>query len=289
MQTALLEAALQKYFSYSFKIDSIRSNGGDNISDSFCIASAGKLYFLKFNSSQIACDLFEKEISSLQLLQITKTFKIPNIICNGNYSEGSFLLLEYISEGNATIEYWQKAGEQLAALHQNTNTSFGLNYNNYIGSLPQNNKQHQRFYDFFVYERLEPLVRLAEKKGYFSCANTDEFESIYTKLPRILPEEVPALLHGDLWSGNIFSDTDKNPVIFDPAVYYGNREAELAFTTLFGGFDKKYYEAYHSAFQMVSGYEEIFGIYNLYPLLVHLHLFGNSYLKPILQTLKKYA
>jgi fructosamine-3-kinase len=289
MQTALLEAALQQHFSYSFTIDTIHPIGSVSTNVSFRITSAKKDFFLKFNSSLIASDVFAKEISGLQLLQNTETFKIPNVICNGKYSEGSFLLLEFISEVNATIEYWQKAGEQLAALHQHNSTCFGLEHDNYIGNLPQSNKQHKRFYDFFVFERLDPLVRLGEKKGYFSCTNTDEFESIYTKLPRLLPNEAPALLHGDLWSGNIFSGINNNPVMFDPAVYYGNREAELAFTTLFGGFDKTFYNAYQSAFPMVSGYEERFAVYNLYPLLVHLHLFGSSYLNPILQTLKKYT
>jgi protein-ribulosamine 3-kinase len=289
MQNALLEAALQNHFRSSFKISSISPISGGSINYCYCIVSGNQKYFLKYNEAEIAADLFAKEMLGLQLLQSTQTFKIPEIIYNGNYAEGSFLLLEYLEKHNASTEYWQKAGEQLAALHQHTATSYGLEYDNYIGSLPQSNKQYARFYDFFVYERLEPLVRLGEKNGYFSCSNTDQFESIYTQLPRLLPHESPALLHGDLWSGNIFSDSNKQPVIFDPAVYYGNREAELAFTTLFDKFHQSFYEAYNSALPMQNGYEERFPLYNLYPLLVHLHLFGSSYLQPILQTLKRFA
>jgi fructosamine-3-kinase len=109
------------------------------------------------------------------------------------------------------------------------------------------------------------------------------------RLPHLLPQEKPALLHGDLWNGNIFSDEKNNPVIFDPAIYFGNKEAELAFTKLFGGFDNVFYDAYFQENPLLPGYEKRFAIYNLYPLLVHLHLFGESYYAQIIKTLKQFA
>jgi fructosamine-3-kinase len=174
-------------------------------------------------------------------------------------------------------------------MHRITCNFFGLSFNNYIGSLPQSNKLHKSFIDFFIYERLEPLVRLAERKKIFSCSDTDYFENLYVRLPHLLPQEKPALLHGDLWNGNIFSDEKNNPVIFDPAIYFGNKEAELAFTKLFGGFDNVFYDAYFQENPLLPGYEKRFAIYNLYPLLVHLHLFGESYYAPIIKTLKQFA
>lgn len=289
MNTALLQNILQEALQVNIVTFNATLVGGGCINDTYRITINQQSYFLKHNIAENAADMFHKEAEALRFLASKNIFRIPRVIYSGSIENGKFLLLEYINSNAPNKAYWHSAGEQLAQLHTITNGYFGLNYNNYIGSLPQSNKQHQLFSNFFIYERLEPLVRQGEKKKFFTCSDTDYFENLYVKLPNLLPEEKPALLHGDLWNGNIFPDENNVPVIFDPAIYYGNREAELAFTTLFGGFHNSFYEAYIQANPLQAGYAERFAIYNLYPLLVHLHLFGNSYYAPIIKTLKQFA
>ena len=289
MNIALLRNTLQEALQTAIATFEVAPVGGGCINNTYRVTINQQNYFLKYNTADYAKDMFQKEANALNFLSAQHIFRIPQVICSGTVEDNSFLLLEYINSTAPNKKFWQKAGAQLAQLHAVTQTTFGLDCDNYIGSLPQSNKQHKSFCNFFIYERLEPLLRLGEKKKLFSCSDTDYFENLYMKLPALLPDEKPALLHGDLWSGNIFSDTNHNPVIFDPAMYFGNREAELAFTTLFGGFDNAFYDAYFQENPLPPGYEKRIAIYNLYPLLVHLHLFGISYYAPIIKTLKQFA
>ncbi len=262
---------------------------GGCINHCFRVETSDGVFFLKYNTAKYAADMFEKESAGLELLASAKTIRIPKVIATGISENTAYLILEYVEKGNASKLFWETAGQQLAHLHQNHADSFGLAHDNYIGSLPQQNNRHKNFIDFFVHERIEPQLRLAERKGYFNCSDTDRFESLYIKIRSLLPAEPPALLHGDLWSGNIFADNTQNPVLVDPAVFYGNREQEIAFTMLFGGFDEAFYESYQAALPLQKNFSERKDIYNLYPLLVHLNLFGASYLPEISAILKQYS
>ena len=165
---------------------------------------------------------------------------------------------------------------------------FGLDHSNYMGALRQDNTPSDRFVDFFIHRRLQPQVGLAVKEGLLDHSAVAHFERLYTRLPDIFPVEPPSLLHGDLWSGNFLADESGEPVLIDPAVYYGHRSIDLAMTTLFGGFARPFYESYAYHYPFPPNFQEQWDICNLYPLLVHLNLFGQSYLGKILHTIRRF-
>ncbi len=193
--------------------------------------------------------------------------------------------------GNAGIGAINSAGSEINSADNaiNANTSFfGLDHDNYMGSLPQQNTQSPVWTNFFIRCRLEPQVRLAVEKGLLETSALRHFERLYQALPAIFPEEAPSLLHGDLWSGNFLCDENSRPVLIDPAVYFGHRSMDLAMTTLFGGFEKSFYESYAYHFPFPANYRELWEICNLYPLLIHLNLFGESYRRKILYTIQRF-
>jgi fructosamine-3-kinase len=155
-----------------------------------------------------------------------------------------------------------------------------------MGSLKQSNKKHTTWSAFFVEERLKKQVSLSS--GYFSTSDHTAFERLYGRLDKLLPVESPAMLHGDLWGGNYMVASDGKPCLIDPAVYYGHREADIAMTTLFGGFDDSFYTSYDQEYRLEKGWQERLDIFKLYPLLIHLNLFGSGYLESILSILRRF-
>lgn len=260
---------------------------GGCISNAIKLTAKNKSYFLKWKNGSL--DMFEKEFFGLRLLEKLGKLKIPETYCVGELDEKGYLLMEYIDQGPANRAYWERLGNGLAQLHKITNTDYGLGHDNYIGSLCQHNRQGKTWSEFFINQRLIPQIELAHSKGLIDSRTLKLFETIYLKIPQLIPEEKPALLHGDLWSGNIHCGPNSEPYLIDPAVYYGHREAELAFTKLFSGFDYLFYENYENSFPLTLGHQSRTDLFNLYPLLVHLNLFGSSYLSSILSTLKNYA
>lgn len=238
--------------------------------------------FLKWNRTADP-DMFEKEVTGLKLLREAETgLRVPEVLLQGTLKGGTgYLLLEFIEDGRPGNQSAQNFGEQLAALHEHRGESFGLDEDNYIGRLPQSNSRHSDWINFFIDERMEPQLQMAMDSGKFRSSIAGAFNNMYRKLDEIFPADRPSLLHGDLWGGNYFYDTDGNAVIYDPAVYYGHREIELAFTHLFGGFSSAFYEAYDGVLPREPGFEQRKDIYNLYPLLVHTNLFGGSYARQV--------
>lgn len=169
----------------------------------------------------------------------------------------------------------------MANLHQQKSKKFGLDYANYMGQLLQTNTFSTNFSDFFIENRLKPQVKLAYNSAKFSKKNVDQIEKLYKKLPEIFPTENPCAVHGDLWSGNFMCSKNQNAILIDPAVYYGHREIDLAMTTLFGGFSTVFYNHYKEIYPLEKGFNNRKDFYNLYPLLIHLNLFGSSYLRSI--------
>jgi fructosamine-3-kinase len=198
------------------------------------------------------------------------------------------LILEYIDPGNPAKNYWETLGQALAVLHSHTQPKFGLQFNNYIGSLPQSNTLTASGISFFFEQRLLPQAGMALYKGLLAKQAYDALFRLYDRLPQIFPHERPALLHGDLWSGNVMVTETGQPALIDPAVYYGFRESDLAFTKLFGGFDQRFYSAYNEAFPLEDGFDDRVAIYNLYPLLVHVNLFGSGYVSGVERVLKQF-
>ena len=260
---------------------------GGNINTAAQVFSSEGLFFVKWNPEE-RVDMFEWEARGLDLLRSTEAIYIPEVIGYGKYRDKTYLVLEYIDPVVPKSNYWESFGQSLALLHSHTQSKFGLHFDNYIGSLPQSNTLTDNGITFYIEQRLQPQAGMALYKGLISKELYAKFQKLYVRLPDLLPVERPALLHGDLWSGNVMVNEQGDAALIDPAVYYGLREAELAFTTLFGGFDERFYDAYDEAFPMEDGFQERIPIYNLYPLLVHLNLFGTGYLSGIERVLNRF-
>jgi len=263
------------------------SVGGGSINDTYKIQTTGDAFFLKVNSAKKFPDMFEREFVSLYYLEKASAIRVPEFVGIGQKEDISFILMSFIEKGQSGPNFWRDFGQNLAAIHRNTNDKFGFEMDNYIGSLPQRNKWEDNWPDFFIHKRLESLVKNARDKGEIDGEISRQFDKLYVKLESFFPEESPALIHGDLWSGNFMSDTDGNPVIFDPAVYFGHREMDIGMSKLFGGFSHDFYEAYNDAFPMEKGWQERIEVANLYPLLVHVILFGGSYKYDVERILKR--
>jgi fructosamine-3-kinase len=261
-------------------------SGGD-INTAAQVFSSEGVFFVKWNQAERQ-DMFETEAKGLDLLRQTDALFIPKVIGYGQQADKSYLILEYIDSGTPGKDYWDKLGQSLAELHSHTQPKFGLNFANYIGSLPQTNTPTVNGPEFFFEQRLLPQAGMALYKGLLSKEVYDALFRLRDRLPDLLPNERPALLHGDLWSGNVMVTEEGQPALIDPAVYYGFREADLAFTKLFGGFDQRFYDAYDEAFPLTDGFEERIAIYNLYPLLVHVNLFGSGYVSGVERVLKQF-
>jgi fructosamine-3-kinase len=258
-----------------------------------CIHRATKIetpageFCLKYNTSAAAVQ-FAREAKGLELLSENSDLIIPEVFFTGVISDFAVILMSYIEPGRRRKDYWQSLGEKLGGLHAHHDEKFGLNEDNFIGSLTQINRRTE-IWEVLFRDRIEKLLLDAEKKGISVIQTGKQFEKLYPKLPSLLPKEKPSLLHGDLWPGNLLIAGNGEPALIDPAVHFGHREAEIAFTTLFGRFDEEFYESYFSVSPSPPGWEERIPVYNLYPLMVHLVLFGESYLPEIEFTLRKYA
>lgn len=260
-----------------------------------CINHGGELvtdkgsYFLKWNDAHRYTGMFGAESKGLTLLDSAKCIHIPKVVLVDEVEDKQFIVMEFVRAAHPKKNYWALLGERLAQLHRNTNTQFGLDHDNYIGSLHQSNFFHKDWIQFFIEQRLDKQVSLAERNSRMEKGQRSRFATLYKKLPELLPAENPALLHGDLWSGNVMVNEKGEPCLIDPAVYFGHREIELAFTRLFGGFGSEFYEAYVASFPLLPGFTDRVDIYNLYPLMVHVNLFGGGYLQQAERILKRYT
>lgn len=265
-------------------INSIVPVGGGSINNTYKVTTSNKVYFVKVNKI-IPNDFFEKEAEGLGLLSQTGKIRIPEVIfCTCN-----LLILEFIERGRESKAFWCNLGFRLAEIHKVTTSSFGLSTDNYIGSLDQENGWYSNWPEFFAERRLLPLAHKALAAGRLEKKAVELIEQLSKKIKDLLNHENPSLLHGDLWSGNIMADMSEAPVLVDPAVYFGNREIEMAFTTLFGGFDTSFYESYQEAFPLEKNFDKRIDLYNLYPLLVHTNLFGGGYSNSVLTILRRFA
>lgn len=263
--------------------------GGGSINHTYRLTVNGRdSYFLKQNDADRHPGLFEKERNGLLFLAEQHCLRIPQVIFCDLYNNEQLLVLEWIQPCHADGLFWKQFGEQLSRLHQCTHNQFGFAEDNYMGALPQSNDYATTWTAFFVTNRLMPQVQLAVQNDLLPALYARQFEKLYLKLDTIFTPEPPSLLHGDLWSGNSLCTVQSVPVLIDPAVYYGHRSMDLAMTTLFGGFDKAFYETYDYYFPLPANYAEQWDICNLYPLLIHLNLFGKSYLPAITAILKKF-
>jgi protein-ribulosamine 3-kinase len=286
---SFIEQALSEKFGKKIHISKYETVSGGSINDAYRIDTNHGIYFLKLNDPDRFPGMFEAEVKGLQLLSDNSFLKIPAFVALNKNSETSFLVLEYIEQGLKNSASFGEFGRLLADMHRQTNKDFGLDHNNYIGSLKQTNSFHSSWAEFFIEERLRKQLKLAFDDRKVNSAMTILFEKIFKKIENLFPVEKPSLLHGDLWSGNYMISKENVPCIFDPAVYYGHREMDIAMTKLFGGFDDSFYIAYNEHFPLENGWKERVDLCNLYPLMVHVNLFGGSYVREVEMILKRFV
>lgn len=260
--------------------------GGGNINAAYRLEGADNTrYFLKLNAA-LHHPMFIAEAAGLDTIAATSTLRVPRAIAHGIAGGKSYLVLEYLNldpHGDAKL-----LGEKLAALHHIQGESFGFAQNNFIGSTPQPNAPNVNWIEFWRKQRLGFQLHLAEQNGYGG-----QLQSLGNELIEVLPaffesySPQPSLLHGDLWSGNHAVLADGTPVIFDPAVYYGDRECDIAMTELFGGYPADFYATYRAAWPLDAGYTTRRDLYNLYHILNHTNLFGEGYARQTIQLMLK--
>ncbi|SDW10663.1 Fructosamine-3-kinase [Lutibacter oricola] len=270
-----LNKQLQTESSYNWK----QVEGG-SINKTYQLISNTHLFFVKINSTQVFENGFKEEVLGLQFLK-NNTALVPEIIIEGIFENTAFLVLEWIETGKETTKFWENFAAQLVSLHQQKSDKFGLAASNFMGQLPQNNSFFDNFSDFYVENRLKPQVKLAFDSKKIETKHVNQFEGLYKKISEIFPKEKPSAVHGDLWHGNFMCSKNGNAVFIDPAAYFGHREADIAMTQLFGGFSEKFYKAYHEMYPLKPCFNLRNNFYHLYPLLVHLNIFGDSYLESI--------
>jgi fructosamine-3-kinase len=279
---------LSSHFNREVRIFAVQPVSGGDINAAIKVISSVGNFFVKWNSAHKFPEMFHKEAKGLKLLAEANQIKTPQIIGVDQADDHSFLVLEYIENGRIHSKFWSQFAISLAKQHQSSQNNFGLDHDNYIGSLYQSNKNHKDWITFFIQERIKAQLKLANDFNLIDKAILKAAERLFLVLNEIIPDEPPALLHGDLWNGNFMIDSQGNPCLIDPAVYYGHREMDLAMTKLFGGFPDEFYEAYQHFFPLENGWVKRFEIHNLYPLLVHVNLFGGQYVSQVVLILKKF-
>ncbi|OQK18724.1 hypothetical protein AU255_09290 [Methyloprofundus sedimenti] len=273
--------AIEQATGRSFTLLKANAIHGGDINQVFHLQGAEQSYFVKLNRADLLA-MFEMEALGLQELAQTKTLRIPEAIAYGISGLFAFLVLEYVELKSALQSTQQQLGSKLAELHEIKRDYFGWHHDNFIGSNQQKNTRDNNWVNFWQEQRLTAQLKLAADNGY-----TGKIQSQGEKLCQLIPvffsdyQPQASLLHGDLWSGNAAADLAGQAIIYDPACYYGDREADIAMTELFGGFSANFYAAYSEHWPLDSGYKTRKNLYNLYHILNHLNLFGNGYLRQV--------
>ncbi len=252
-----------------------RSVGGGCINEAAVLCDGDRCFFVKINRAD-RVGMFEAESAGLAAMAGTGTIRVPEPVCTGAAGGDSYLVMERLDLGGRSNG--AEAGRRLAALHQVTAREFGWHRDNSIGSTHQRNTPSRDWVDFWREHRLGFQLELATGNGFGRHLQPSGDRLLASLDALIGHRPAPSLLHGDLWGGNIAYMRSGEPVVFDPAVYYGDREADLAMTELFGGFGADFHAAYREAWPLDPGYATRRTLYNLYHVLNHLNLFGGGYL-----------
>ena len=268
--------------------EKIQSISGGSINDAYCISHQNKKWFIKLNSQSKYPGMFEAESKGLSILKFSNFF-IPNVISCGSQQDHSYIIMDFVDTAPIQKMNWKLFGQNLAKMHLQSNDLFGLDHSNYIGSLVQKNEQESSWNEFYANQRILALSESAFNLGLLSNSGIKNAERLCSQLNDLLPKEPPALLHGDLWQGNLLCNENYNPVLIDPAIYYGHKEIDLAMLFLFGNVPDEAIAEYELIYPIEKGWKERMDISQLYPLMVHLVLFGSSYQTAVNSILKKYS
>lgn len=271
----LATLGLQSGRDYS-NIKEIKPIKGGSINEAFYVRTGDSQYFMKFHADSPK-DFFKSEAIGLRLLKETNTVSVPNYLSYSDQHGSAFLLLEWI-EGEATIDTQTTLGRKVAKLHQTIGRMHGFHNDTYIGLLPQPNKLLPNWLEYFRTYRLQSQIEQGIDRGVVSGDRAVKLEKLIERLDEWVPTFVePSHLHGDLYSGNWIVGPGGEPYLVDPSFLYGDRQFDMAFTELFGGFSETFYDAYNEVFPLREDYEDVKPLYQLYYLLAHLNLFGESY------------
>lgn len=263
-----------------------RAVGGGDISAAWRVPSGSGAVFLK-TGPKAAFDMFDAEADGLRALQQAGAVRGPEVLACGSSGADAFLALEWLSLERPGAAAAAGFGSRLAAQHRQSHDRFGWRRDNWIGRTPQVNAEDDDWPRFFRHRRLQFQLDLAARNGYTGELQ-DEGSRVAERMDRLFDgyDLLPSLLHGDLWGGN-WTSVNNEPVIFDPAVHYGDRESDIAMTRLFGGFSAAFYDAYEAAWPMAAGHRKRLALYQLYHVLNHLNLFGGSYLNQSLELMRR--
>ncbi len=270
-----IECGIEAATGTPFRVLAARAVGGGCINEAMVLEGEGRRYFVKLNRPELVA-MFEAEAAGLETILASESLRAPTPVTAGSDKRHSWLVMEHLDlSGNGADN---ELGPGLAAMHRHTAASFGFARDNFIGTTPQSNKWAALWVDFLRDQRLAYQLRLAGKNGADN-ALLERGQRLLDALPLFFRnyQPAPSLLHGDLWRGNCDSDRNGQPVIFDPAAYYGDREADLAMTELFGGFSDRFYQSYRYSWDIDPGYTTRKVLYNLYHVLNHFNLFGGGY------------
>jgi fructosamine-3-kinase len=274
-----ISAEISQVTGQPFEAKHQRPVGGGSINRAYAVTDPNRhpsSYFVKVNRAE-GLDMFEKEALGLKQIADTNTIRVPHPICWGKAGSSAYLVMEWLDMGYGTHRSWEEMGRNLAAMHRvESDRGFGWDYPNTIGSTPQINTWTDTWVDFFTEHRLGYQFHLARQQG----GHCPDAARLLDAVPHILAghDPAPSLVHGDLWSGNAAVTKLEEPVILDPATYFGDREVDLAMSELFGRFPNEFYQAYNQAYPLPPGYERRKILYNLYHILNHFNLFGGGYL-----------
>lgn len=283
------ESFLSEKLNKSVKISRFSPVSGGDINQARKLITSVGVFFVKSNDASSYPLMFEKEATGLAHLSNNTSFTIPKVIGVSYFQNNAHLFMCFIEKGVKKDRFWSDFGQKLAQMHQKTQNYYGFEEDNYIGSLVQSNTKHSNWVEFLILERLEKQFKLARESKHFDTSDTKNFHQLFRKLENLYPQEPPSLLHGDLWGGNYMMDGHGNPCLIDPAVYYGNREMDIAMTQLFGGFDAIMYRSYNETYPLEKDWKSRIPLSQLYPLLVHVNLFGGSYVDSVRGVVKKYV
>ncbi|MDX1651252.1 MAG: fructosamine kinase family protein [Brumimicrobium sp.] len=270
------------------KVEKISPLSGGSINSVYKLLTSEGRYVLKKNNRDQFPKMLEKEHNALEYLFDKSPLRYPQPLIHFYTDSDQYLLMEYVESGSTSETGCSRLGTGLAKQHKITEDFYGWREDNYIGSLVQKNSKSSSWSAFYSSQRLIPLGEEAFNKGLLHKNHIRQLKNLCARLDEIYPEEKPALLHGDLWAGNYFIDPENNPVLYDPAIYFGHREIDIAMTLLFGGFPSVFYDSYSETFPLEKGWKDRTPISQLYPNLVHLNLFGSGYLSAILSVINKF-
>ena len=279
---------IQRACAFNQKPQLLRALSGGDINEVSLFTADDKLWVVKKNDLHGLPQMLAKEARSLEYLNTHSPVKYPSVLKQFESEKHQYLIMEYVEPSDSSPEAQSNLGKGLARQHCISNDSYGWPESNYIGSLIQRNEKSKNWAQFYAEQRLLPLIERAFNHQLVNVKMIGKMEAYCSRLDQLFPREKPALLHGDLWGGNYFITKDEQPFLYDPAVYFGHREMDIAMTRLFGGFSQLFYDAYQAEYSLEKGWEKRIPHAQLYPNLVHLNLFGVAYLSPISEVIDSF-